>query len=113
MDRLKIARKVRKHASTMNRKSIGDRGLCMYRTRTGDRCFIGALIPDRLYRKSMEFTPVKDLPDKVLKHIGVETNDDLEFLTVLQKIHDYAESIEEARGKLDGIIQTLEKKEKK
>lgn len=67
---------------------------CLYRSSTGLKCFIGALIPDELYDPKMEgytvagilnhpITNIRQLFDANIDDAFLEN-----FLTSLQKIHD-------------------------
>lgn len=42
-----------RHAQTMPRLAE-ENGRCMYRTKDGNRCLVGVLIPDDLYEQSMD-----------------------------------------------------------
>jgi hypothetical protein len=72
------------------KRSTDEDGWCMYRGVDGRRCAVGHLIPDDLYRPSMEVSGVDDKPVRtVLRAIGVEN---ISFLYELQKAHDGAPS---------------------
>jgi len=62
---------------------------CLYRTDTGLKCAIGALIPDDQYDESFESTNVEDLV--TIKDIPALSGLDVEFLKLLQRIHDNLE----------------------
>jgi len=61
-------------------------GVCRYRTDTGLKCAVGALIPDDQYDESLEFNDVVSLMEtnRLLFLKGVDPN----FLMELQNIHD-------------------------
>jgi len=114
LNRPRIARKIIAHLKTMKRRSgtghkkiTGD-FMCRYRTRGGDKCAIGALMPDWIYSASMENTSIADLMDlfhdeptwpefevflaETYGNGGPLTTQDVIFLGALQVIHDSAES---------------------
>lgn len=111
MDKLKIAKKVMKHAMKMKEKAETEFS-CLYRTPDGNRCFIGYLIPNRLYSTALESKGVDQLGPAILAHIGAETDEDFAFLQALQAAHDDAEDIVEARKNLRLLIKRLEKHQK-
>lgn len=124
MDKLKILRKVKQHAARMPKRSktmIDGASCCAYRTRNGNKCFIGALIPDRLYKQEFEGNNVSDLPKEILEYIGVSGPDDVSFLIQLQLIHDREDSlvagkirtIANVREDLDKFIKETKKELKK
>lgn len=62
-------------------------GNCRYKDDNGNKCFVGVLIPDSVYKPEFE--------EKTLKYVvrqifGGVTDDDIDFLAELQEIHDYA-----------------------
>lgn len=76
------------HFLTMDGPAIDpdsdDQG-CRYRSPTGAKCFVGALIPDELYREEIETYPVKyDCVRRITESLGYLTT----FLQELQEIHD-------------------------
>lgn len=84
------------HARKQRVRAVTDTGqFCRYRTEEGLRCFIGALIPDEVYEKSMEGIGVDAfLGNK--EGIGFDNHDvmalfagtDIDLLYRLQRIHD-------------------------
>jgi hypothetical protein len=63
---------------------------CAYRGYKGAKCYVGVLIPDRLYKKEMEGEGIKHLIlirefPSINKHLG---NENSGFLSDLQIIHD-------------------------
>ena len=61
---------------------------CAYRGRDGKRCAIGVLISDDLYDAEFEGKPIKDLPAKVRRAIGMTTKARSDLLGDLQSVHD-------------------------
>lgn len=62
---------------------------CLYRQkRTGRKCAIGHLIPDGLYKSSLEGYRVGSAPFiEIRKHLNIVAEDE-DFLTNLQHVHD-------------------------
>jgi len=88
MNRQEVFDKVAAHLLTQREKSKDSYG-CLYRSPDGLKCAIGCLIPDNLYDKAIENSPVDELPENILRFIGVEDSiEDINFLTDLQIIHD-------------------------
>lgn len=93
MTQQEIFDKVSSHLLTQNAKSEDD-GACLYRSPTGLKCAIGALIPDGLYDPVIENVPIDNIYiepgtktlQNILREIGCDAN--LDFLTDLQAIHD-------------------------
>ena len=80
-----------KHARKQNTKAKNDLGFCCYRAKDGKRCFIGCILPDRLYKKELE----KKRFDVILKKFGDSILSswkyrslDQNFGNQLQNIHD-------------------------
>ena len=94
MNYQEIFNKVSKHLLVQNEKSAGTKGpigyACYYRY-NGLKCAFGVLIPDELYSGDLEWETVRGV---LLKRpalnalLGIESYDDREFLTGLQRIHD-------------------------
>ena len=61
MNRQKVFDTVLTHLRTQNRRAVNGSGGCVYRSPEGLKCAIGCLIPDELYRSSMEGTTVSGL----------------------------------------------------
>lgn len=98
--------RVIEHFDAMERPSLNRIGDCMYRADDGNRCFVGALIPDDLYDSRIEGStvyvsaigfpsPLHDILLKAFAPLGVEPGpegylpDDLTaMLADLQMIHD-------------------------
>ena len=58
---------------------------CLYRTKDGNRCFVGELIPDEKYSPMIEDAPVgRDIIDM----IPGATESDIDFLQDMQTVHD-------------------------
>ncbi len=58
---------------------------CLYRTKDGNRCFVGELILDEKYSPHIEN---EEIGKDVIEMIPGATNSDLNFLRDLQSIHD-------------------------
>ncbi|HEX9804592.1 MAG TPA: hypothetical protein VGA67_02835 [Candidatus Dojkabacteria bacterium] len=129
MTNKEIIKKIREHLviqpyrctnSTWNSGSS-----CMYRNRNGDRCFIGALIPDDKYDPQIEGITMDMVVDYVYREnsdqiqskfdyphrVGVNTflriledidiqGNQFQFLSVLQEIHDLEKLFEDAEEQL-------------
>jgi hypothetical protein len=81
----KTFNKVARHLLKQKKKAVSCFNDCLYRTDTGLRCGIGALIPNRLYNKNMESTnPIGPTLKPILKSLG----HDPQFCQDLQFIHD-------------------------
>lgn len=87
MNRQEVFDKVATHLLTQMKKSMDDDN-CLYRGPRGLRCAIGCLIPHELIKPSINTKIVNELPLKILRRIGVQTDEDIEFLRQLQRIHD-------------------------
>lgn len=72
---------------------------CAYRGPNGRKCAIGHLIPDELYSSGMECRSAYGVlgmngnvlitaRDQLRAHLGIETEDDVRFLSDLQQVHD-------------------------
>ena len=87
-----VFNKVVRHARKQGCRSYDKKtGSCTYRGPEGTRCFVGALIPNRLYRVGLEGWAagnlVADFPD-VGEYLDIDGEDAAHFLTRLQSIHD-------------------------
>jgi hypothetical protein len=98
MNRQEIFNKVYAYAKEMSGPSYymaeSDRcPTCAYRGTNGNKCLIGALIPDNLYCKEMEANVIENLVvefPQLDDYFEVESEDDVNFLTTLQISHDQA-----------------------
>lgn len=83
----KAFNKAARHLLKQNCKSmLPNTSICAYRGANKTRCAIGALIPDRLYDKSMESsTPYGAKVYDTLASLGYN---DIEFNVSLQRVHD-------------------------
>jgi hypothetical protein len=87
--RQEIFDKVVRHLLRQNAKSLDADDECQYRAANGRKCAIGALVPARLYRASLEGTSVLGLKEhspKLFSFLGGKRNG--LFLQQLQVIHD-------------------------
>jgi hypothetical protein len=97
MNRQEIFNKVYDYAKTMQGPSYfmedGISPTCAYRGTNGNKCLIGALIPDSLYCKEMESNVVENLLQNFPQlddYFEVENENDVNFLSTLQRCHDNA-----------------------
>lgn len=97
MDRQGIYDKVKAHLLKQGQKARragASLDSCFYRGHNGLKCAIGALIPDELYKLSMEQKSVSGLIreyPEVGRLFEVKSAEDLRFLSYLQSIHDNRE----------------------
>jgi hypothetical protein len=84
-----------RHASKMKALAKTSNGVCKYRAPNGEKCLIGAFIPDKDYRMSMEGRNVYSIMYYANTEIDTSGIDDLkdaaEFLSDLQVVHDQEE----------------------
>lgn len=97
MTKQEIFDKVWKHALQMPRLARNRDGFCVYRTPSGNCCLIGALIPQKLYRDTMEASGSiagNKSVRTVLKKVGVNCSSPttIAFLEQIQDCHDSATS---------------------
>jgi len=78
------------HLFTQGHPAKNPDGFCVYRAYSGDKCAVGCLIPDSEYEPQMESQSVKELVIRFKTPLYFAEN--LEFLTELQKVHDFVES---------------------
>ena len=95
MNRQQIFNKVYHYAKTMQGPSYfmeNDKSpTCAYRGCNGNKCLIGALIPDSLFCKAMEAKVIEDLLGEFPQlddYFEVKNEDDVRFLASLQMCHD-------------------------
>lgn len=88
------------HLRWQGRKSLNQNGNCVYRGDDGDKCAVGCLIPDYLYRTSLESVSCLEigenneyaaLKDYLLDDWDQDVDDCLCFLREMQIIHDEQE----------------------
>lgn len=95
MNRQEIFNKVYDYAKTMQGPSYfmedGINPTCAYRGCNGNKCLIGALIPDSFYCKEMESNVIDivlaEYPD-LDDYFEMEEYEDVQFLLQLQSCHD-------------------------
>lgn len=101
MNRQNILQKVWDHFVTQKfKRCLTPEGLCVYRN-NGNRCAIGAIIPDDIYEPSMEghgaFVMIQH-HDRLRKHLeiaeGSQGFSDKNWLDELQHCHDKAANSE-------------------
>lgn len=95
MNRQEIFNKVYDYAKTMQGPSYfmedGINPTCAYRGCNGNKCLIGALIPDSLYCKQMESNVIENLLQEFPQlddYLEINDNEDVLFLGALQSCHD-------------------------
>jgi hypothetical protein len=90
MNRQETFDKVVKHLLLQNKQSVSIRG-CLYRGPDGLKCAVGCLIQDEVYTSDLEHKSVDNPDAKAALELSLGcnlTNDDIFFLSLLQKIHD-------------------------
>ena len=97
MNRQEIFNRVVEHAKTMNGPSYIIDGhyfpTCAYRGCDGNKCLIGAVLPDNLYCPAMESNVIENLLSEypeVDDYFQVQNQEDVDFLSSLQMCHDDA-----------------------
>lgn len=93
LSKLEILRKVREHFNEQGALAWDDKAeICKYRTPNGQKCAVGALIPDELYAPSYEGHSVQTINELARQKFGeLLFAPKLEpFLTYLQDLHDRA-----------------------
>lgn len=72
-------------------------GVCVYRTKDGKRCAVGALVPDEEYIPMMEGSRVQSIkPEYTPRSLASLSGEDIQFVADMQTAHDY--SAEDAMG---------------
>jgi hypothetical protein len=92
--------KVATHLLAQDKPSVSttDKDSCMYRSQDGLKCAVGCLIPDDLYRPTIEYIHIRTLLDKLpaiyseadittLAKAGI-SEEHIGLLSALQSIHD-------------------------
>jgi len=77
--------KVATHLLSMRCRALKN-GSCAYRSRRGNRCAIGCLIPDEMYNNKMEYKIVDYIFSEISGLFAADVNPG--FLSSLQQIHD-------------------------
>lgn len=93
LSKLEILQKVREHFVEQGALAWDDKaGICKYRTPNGQKCAVGALIPDELYNPSYEGKAVHTINTFARQKFGELLFDPKiePFLTYLQDMHDRA-----------------------
>lgn len=95
MNRQEIFDRVLEHAKTMDGPSYfmedGRSPTCAYRGCNGNKCLIGAILPDNLYCPKMESNVIENLlleHPEVDDYFQVQSEEDVKFLSSLQMCHD-------------------------
>jgi hypothetical protein len=102
MTKQEIFDKVATHLITQNKKSYLPGGnVCAYRGENGCKCAIGILIPDDKYDPFLEGKMVgnKRVLDSLEAGINIESVEMLQFLNILQNVHDNY-TVQDWKGKL-------------
>ncbi len=96
-----IFRRVVTHFAEQRRQSTQE-GICAYRSKVGDKCAIGCLIPDNQYERFLE---IKNL-DMLIRYGCVTLNGDIfDILKRLQIAHDTSMNLGELRSNLKDIAE--------
>lgn len=88
-----------------------DTGLSRYRLGS-NMCPIGSMIPDEVYSPDMEGHTLYDLlqnpeyADNLKSTLNVESDEDVEFLSVVQMIYDEAVNTEDFQSKFRDLMHT-------
>lgn len=97
MNRQEIFNRAVEHAKTMNGPSYlfmeDNVPTCAYRGKNGNKCLIGAILPDNLYYPDMEANIIDNILSEyqeVDDYFEVDNEEDVDFLTRLQLCHDDA-----------------------
>lgn len=96
-----------------NGRSVGEDGICVYRTGDGKKCAVGLFIPDDVYSNDMEEINAKDM----VTEFNLESYMPLDSVTLekLQNVHDNnwderkKQMIEGRDTSLDDMIKFIEK----
>lgn len=84
-----IFEKVRAHLLAQGKQSISADGVCAYRGADGLQCAVGCLVPDELYKHSMEGNLAFAMASFTPSPFGWRaTEGQISLLTRLQQIHD-------------------------
>jgi hypothetical protein len=99
--------KVKKHLLTQRAKSEGDFG-CLYRGPHGRKCAVGCLIPDEMYKRSLEGVTFGNdvVVQCLLKDTGVPESS-FDMLRDLQQLHDMTGSIAESPAEWDAYLDDI------
>lgn len=92
--------KVLEHSRQMTERCVfvQEKEQCAYRGNNGNKCFVGALIPDELYNPAIECTDAENAIDILYM---LDKFESIDFLNRLQTIHDsYFNNREEELMKL-------------
>ena len=88
MSKQEIFNKVMTHLFTQGKPAKTRKGDCRYRTKNGLKCAAGVLIPDEMYRTTMEEKCIYDVCkyySDVHRHLGEEN---IGLIASLQDLHD-------------------------
>lgn len=78
--------KVLEHSRQMTEQCYDEKlNSCAYRDGKGNKCFVGALIPDELYNPAIESTDAENAIDILYM---LDKFESIDFLNRLQTIHD-------------------------
>lgn len=89
------------HLAKQGRPAYHSQGGCLYRTPEGLSCAIGCLIPDSVYKFSMEGMSVLGLIES--EYIKIESDDAVELICALQSAHDTQQSKDDLINRLTHI----------
>lgn len=79
------------HLRQQNKKALDKTLRCVFHTKEGLKCAIGAHIPDDMYNPRMEFCNIYELVEDspILETLlAFKTKENMHFMMKLQRIHD-------------------------
>ena len=91
---LDVFKKVSEHLLTQNEQALDGNWECVYRSDTGLKCAVGCLIDDEFYSEDLEysvFDRTGSVANALHKSGVILTNEILDLLRRLQKLHDFKE----------------------
>lgn len=96
--------KVSEHLLKQSRRSMNERGCCLYRGLDNTMCAIGCLIPDEYYNSKLESNSIEYncSNDEFIGKLFETTK--LSFLTSLQVVHDFSD-IEDWKEELNSVAE--------
>lgn len=89
------------HLAKQGRPAYHSQGGCLYRTPEGLSCAVGCLIPDSVYKFSMEGMSILGLIEA--EYIKMELDGTTELIFALQRAHDQAKSKDDLISRLTHI----------
>jgi len=80
--------RIARHLLTQNAKAVNRNGECRYRGPNGTKCAVGAVLPDKLYKRTLEGSDVSSLINKLGKDAPKWLEENHYFLSSMQSLHD-------------------------